>query len=81
MYKIAAINWLHFCILLFLISIATIVAISLFTKKPGTEQVEYTFSAATPEDRAITRAGISKWDIINSIVIIGIVVAFYIYFW
>lgn len=81
LYKIAAINWLHFCVILFFISIATIVGISLLTKKPTAEQLEYTYSAASAEDRAYTRKGIDKWDIVNTIIILGIVVAFYLYFW
>lgn len=80
-YKIAAINWLHFCIMLFFISIATMVGISLLTKKPDPAKLEYTYSAASPEDRALTRAGISTWDIVNSVIILAVVVLFYIYFW
>jgi solute:Na+ symporter, SSS family len=80
-YKIAAINWLHFCVILFFISIATIVTISLFSAKPSAQQLEYTYSAASAEDRAYTKKGIDKWDIINTIIILGIVVTFYLMFW
>ena len=81
LYKIAAINWLHFCILLFFISILTIVSVSFFTRKPSEEQLKFTYKAADAEDRAYTRSGISKWDVINTVIIIGVVILFYIMFW
>lgn len=81
MYKLASINWLHVCILLFFISILTIVIVSLLTKKPSDEQLQYTYKAASAEDKALTRSGISVWDIVNTVIILGIVVLFYIMFW
>lgn len=81
LYKVASINWLHFCIMLFAFCLLTIVVVSLATGKPAEKQLEYTIYGASAEDKAITRASISKWDIINSIIIVGIVIAFYAYFW
>jgi len=81
LYKIAAINWLHFCIILFFISILTTVGISLLTKKPSDTQLKYTYKAASAEDKALTRSGITKWDIINTAVIIGVIILFYLLFW
>jgi 5-bromo-4-chloroindolyl phosphate hydrolysis protein len=81
LYKLAAINWLHITVMLFFISIATIVVVSLWTKKPSDEQLKYTYKAADAEDRAYTKKGITKWDIINTIIIIGVVVLFYFMFW
>jgi solute:Na+ symporter, SSS family len=75
-------NWLHYCIYLFFICIATIVLVSLFTKPISSERlVGLTYFSSTPEQRAETRASYDKWDIINSIIILCVVVAFYIYFW
>jgi SSS family solute:Na+ symporter len=81
LYKLAAINWLHFCIFLFFFCIATIVIVSLATGKPSEKQLTYTIYGADAEDKAITRASVTKWDVVNSVIIIGIIVAFYIYFW
>jgi solute:Na+ symporter, SSS family len=81
MYKLASINWLHVCIILFFISILTIVIVSLLTKKPSDEQLQYTYKAASAEDKALTRSGISVWDIVNTVIILGVVVLFYIMFW
>jgi len=81
LYEIAAINWLYFCGILFLISVAAIVGISLITAKPTSEQLEFTYQAASPEDKAITKAGIDRWDIINTIIILAFIVTFYLWFW
>ena len=39
------------------------------------------FGTSTPEQIAATRASWNGWDVFNTIVILGITVAFYIYFW
>lgn len=80
-YKIAAINWLHFTVILFFICIAAMVTISLLTKKPNDEQLKYTYNAATAEEKAATKASWNVWDVIHTIIILGIIVAFYLYFW
>ncbi|MCX6227424.1 MAG: sodium:solute symporter [Bacteroidia bacterium] len=75
-------NWLHYCIYLFFICIATIVLVSLFTKRVSEERlVGLTYFSSTPEQRAETRASYDKWDIINSVIILSVVIGFYIYFW
>ncbi len=75
-------NWLHYCIYLFFICIAAIVIISLLTPRvPSERLVGLTYFSSTPEQRAITRASYDKWDIINSVIILSVVIGFYIYFW
>ncbi len=82
LYQIAAINWLHFLIILFFFSIGLMVTISLLTKKPTASQVSYTYTgAATPEDKAITKASWNAWDVVHTIIIFAIVVFFYWFFW
>ncbi len=81
LYKIAAVNWLHYCVLLFFFCIAAIVLISLFTQAPNANQLKYTYFAATPEEKAATRASWNTWDIVNTLIIVSIIVAFYFYFW
>ncbi len=79
---IAAVNWLHYCIFLFFLSIALSIIISLFTKKPSEEKIQgLTYGAGTPEQIAETRQSWNKWDVIHSLIIVGIIVACYIYFW
>ena len=79
---IIAPNWLHYEIMLFVLVILVMIVVSFFTeaKDLGAIQGLY-FGSATAEQRAITRASWSKWDVINSIIIIVFIIAFYIYFW
>jgi len=74
-------NWLHYEILLFGICLMIIWAVSFFTERASEEKlVGLTYFSATPEQRAATRAGWSNWDLINSVIVIVIIIAFYIYF-
>jgi SSS family solute:Na+ symporter len=80
--KLMSINWLHYEIYLFIICIIAVVIISLFTEKPDDEKIKgLTYASSTPEQRAETRASWDKWDVIHSLIIVGIIVIFYIYFW
>ena len=81
LFNIAAINWLHFCVILFFICITVMVLLSLVTKSPDIEQLRYTYNSATAAEKAETRASWNTWDIIHTCIIMGIVIAFYIYFW
>lgn len=81
-YQIVAVNWLHFCVFLFLITIAIIVVVSLFTTKPQEKQLEgLTYGSATPEQIAETRASWNTWDVVHTVVIVGVIITFYGYFW
>ncbi|MFC1556914.1 sodium:solute symporter, partial [candidate division KSB1 bacterium] len=82
LYYIVDINWLHYCIYLFFFSIAVIVGVSLFTPKTDENRIKgLTYGSASPEQVAETRASWKKWDVTHSLIIVGIVIAFYIYFW
>jgi SSS family solute:Na+ symporter len=81
LYRIEALNWLHVCITLFIICIVTMIIISLMSKAPAQAQMRYTYGAATLEQKAVTRASWNGWDILHTAVILGVIAAFYIYFW
>ena len=56
--------------------------VSLFTKAPEPEKIQgLVFGTSTPEQIAATRASWNKWDVVHTMIILGITVAFYIYFW
>lgn len=75
-------NWLFFCGCMFLFCLLVCVVITHFTPKPAYSQIQgLCFGTATPEQKAKSRASWNKWDVIFSLIIIGITVAFYIYFW
>jgi SSS family solute:Na+ symporter len=75
-------NWLFFCGWMFLFCIIVVVLVSLFTKAPSTEKIQgLVFGTSTPEQRLETRQSWNHWDVIHTVIILGITVAFYIYFW
>jgi SSS family solute:Na+ symporter len=75
-------NWLFFCGWMFLFCIVTIIAVSFFTNAPSAEKIQgLVFGTATKEQKRITRESWNKWDVIHTCIILGITVAFYIYFW
>ena len=81
LHDFATINFLYFCIYLFLFSIALMVIVSLLTPKPSEEQIRgLTFATTVAEDRAASRASWNKWDVILSLVVVAIVISIFIYF-
>jgi SSS family solute:Na+ symporter len=75
-------NWLHYEIVLFGLCLLVIFVVSYFTERADESKlVGVTYYSSTPEQRAATRASYNKWDVINSVIIIAVIVGFYIYFW
>jgi SSS family solute:Na+ symporter len=75
-------NWLFFCGWMFLFCIIVVVLVSYATPAPSAAKIQgLVFGTATPEQKAETRASWDKWDILHTAIILGITVAFYIYFW
>jgi SSS family solute:Na+ symporter len=67
---------------MFLFCIVVIVAVSLLTQAPSAEKIQgLVFGTATAEQKAATRASWTKWDVAHTCIILGITVAFYVYFW
>jgi solute:Na+ symporter, SSS family len=81
LYNFATINFLYFCIYLFLLSIAIMVIVSLLTPKPSEEQINgLTFATTVAEDKAASRASWNTMDVVLSLIIVVIVVSIFIYF-
>ncbi len=75
-------NWLFFCGWMLLFCLAVAFIISLCTKAPEESKIRgLVFGTSTPEQRLATRQSWNAWDIFHTVVILGITVAFYIYFW
>ena len=75
-------NWLFFCGWMFLFCIVVVIIVSMFTEAPCEDKIKgLVFGTSTPEQIAATRASWNKWDVIHSVIILGITVAFYVYFW
>jgi len=81
LYSIETINWLHYTEALFVICALTVIVVSLLSKAPAPETVRFTISGATAEEKAATRKSWNAWDVVHTVIIIGIVAAFYLYFW
>ncbi len=76
------VNWLFFCGWMLVFCLLVAIVVSMFTKAPEPEKIRgLVFGTSTPEQRAATRASWNHWDIINTVIILGITMAFYIYFW
>ncbi len=76
------INWIHYCIFLFFFTMAIMVVISMFTPKAGEHQLQgITYFSQSPDQVKETRESWNMLDIITSLVVLGVCVVFYIYFW
>jgi solute:Na+ symporter, SSS family len=81
LYDFATINFLYFCIYLFLFSVAVMVIVSVLTPKPSEEQLRgLTFATTVAEDKAASRASWNKWDVIHTLIVVLIIVAVFTYF-
>lgn len=75
-------NWLHYEIALFFVVIISMVIISFFSKQSDYLKIKgLTLGSASPAQYAEIRESYNNWDIIHSVIIIGIIIAFYAYFW
>jgi SSS family solute:Na+ symporter len=80
-YDFATMNFLYFCILLFLLSVVIMVVVSLVTPKPDQEKIKgLTFSTTVAADRAASRASWNSLDVVLSVIVIIIVVSVFMYF-
>ncbi len=75
-------NWLYFCGVMLIVCCLVVIVVSLCTAAPSEEKIRgLVFGTSTPEQRAATRASWTRWDVVNSVIIVAITVAFYAYFW
>lgn len=80
-YAFATLNFLYFCIYLFIFSIVVMVVVSLLTPKPDLEHIKgLTFATTVSEDRAASRASWNAKDVILSVIVVVIVISIFIYF-
>ena len=80
-YDFATLNFLYFCIILFLISIALMIIISMLSEAPSETQLNgLTFATTVNEDKANSRASWNAKDVWLSVFVIVIIVAIFLYF-
>ena len=72
-------NWLIFEIWLLVFIMLMMVVVSIFTPKPSAQQIDdITF---TGDYKKLIRESWNKWDVIASLGVVSICIAFYAYFW
>lgn len=75
-------NWLIFEIYLLIFTVLVMVVVSFFTKRASEDKLKgITFFTQSPEQKAETRASWTWVDVVTSLGVVAICVAFYIYFW
>jgi SSS family solute:Na+ symporter len=81
LFSFADLNFLYFCILLFVFSILLMIIVSLMTKKPSYEQLNgLTYSTTVAEDRVTSRTSWSTSDVVLSLIVILFIIGVFIYF-
>ncbi len=81
LYQFATINFLYFCIYLFLFSIVIMVGVSLLTPKPNDVQIQgLTFATTVNEDKVASRASWNYKEVLLSIVVLLIIAGIFMYF-
>ena len=74
-YLVAKVNFLTFAAWFFLFSIIVCVVVSLLTPAPAPEQIQgLTYSTVTQEQKDANRNSYNVWDIVLSLIVVGIVV-------
>jgi solute:Na+ symporter, SSS family len=81
LYQFATMNFLYFCIYLFLLSILILVVVSMVTPAPSAEQIQgLTFSTTVAADKAASRTSWNTKDVLVSLFILAVIAAIFIYF-
>jgi SSS family solute:Na+ symporter len=81
LYQFATINFLYFCIYLFLFSIVVMVSVSFLTPKPNDEQIMgLTFATTVNEDKVSSSSSWSYKEVILSLIVLLIIAGIFIYF-
>lgn len=79
---IVEMNWLYYCILLFVIVTVLMIAVSMFTQRASDEKLQgLTFRTLGKGTMKEVIDGLDKWDYIHTVGILGITAFIYIRFW
>ncbi|HVY85556.1 MAG TPA: sodium:solute symporter [Caulobacterales bacterium] len=76
------INFLYFSFGTFVLTCLVILGVSLVTPKASPEKLAgLTFGSITPEQKAEEKGSYGFWEIFHTVVILGIIIGIYIFFW
>jgi solute:Na+ symporter, SSS family len=80
-HSFATLNFLYFCIALFVFSVVLMIGMSLITAKPTEEQLQgLTFATVSASQKAESRASWSVIDVLLSLGVVLIILAVFVYF-
>ncbi len=81
LYAFATLNFLYFCIFLFVISVTLLIVISLLTERPSEEQLNgLTYGTTVAADKATSRASWNLRDVVLSLIVVAIIITVFFYF-
>src|SRR5690606_28666054 len=81
LHSFATVNFLYFCIMLFVFSIVVLVVVSLATEKPSEAQLNgLTFATTKADDKAKSRASWNTTDVVLSVIVVLLIIAIFSYF-
>ncbi len=76
--QLVSMNWLYYCSMLFVVIAALVIIASMFTRPASDAQLQgLTYGSISREQRAEIRASIDRWDVIHTVVIVGITAFIY----
>jgi len=81
LYDFATMNFLYFCIALFVFSVVLMVVISLATPAPDEANIKgLTFATTVAEDKKASRASWNQKDVLLTLLVLVFIIAIFIYF-
>ncbi len=81
LHQFATVNFLYFCVALFLVSIGAMIVVSLLTPAPSAQSIEgLTYATTVAADRAKSRASWNFLDVLLSLIVVVVLVFVFLYF-
>jgi len=81
LYKFASINFLYFCIYLFLFCIVLMIVVSFLTKEPSYKKIQgLTYATTVAVDKQRSRVSWNYKDVVPSVIVIVILALILVYF-
>jgi SSS family solute:Na+ symporter len=81
LYTFADVNFLYFCVYLFIASIGLLIFFSMLRPEPSFDQIKgLTYATTVSEDKQASRASWNKRDLVLSLVVLVIIVLVMVYF-
>jgi SSS family solute:Na+ symporter len=81
LYDFATMNFLYFCIALFVFSVVLMIVVSLASKAPDEAHIKgLTFATTVAEDKKASRASWNQKDVILTLLVLVFIIAIFMYF-